>query len=67
MSYMCQVCGKTTATNLGMRGHLVNPKARFQEHWRWLKSYGISPTRQIAAGNYQPLMELVEKECKVKD
>jgi hypothetical protein len=67
MSYKCQVCGKTTATNLGMRGHLVNPNSRFQEHWQWLKSHGISPTRQIAVGNYKPLMELVEKECKIKD
>jgi hypothetical protein len=67
MSYKCQVCGLTTATNLGMRGHVVNSRFRFQEHWKWLKAHGLTPTKKIAAGNYQPLMELVEKECKLKD
>ncbi|MCX6011439.1 MAG: hypothetical protein NT134_04170 [Chloroflexi bacterium] len=67
MSYKCKVCGKTTATNLGMRGHVVNSLFRFQDHWQWLKSHGISTTRKVAQGNYQPLMELVEKECKVED
>lgn len=67
MSYKCQVCGKTTATNLGMRGHIVNSHFRFQEHWKWLKEHGLTPTKKIAAGDYQPLMELVEKECKVED
>jgi hypothetical protein len=67
MSYKCPVCGLTTATNLGMRGHVVNPRFRFQEHWKWLKAHGLTPTKKIAAGNYQPLRELVEKECKQKD
>jgi hypothetical protein len=67
MSYKCQVCGKTTATNLGMRGHVVNSHFRFQEHWKWLKAHGLTPTKKIAAGDYQPLMELVEKECKAED
>jgi len=65
MAYKCKVCGKTTATNLGMRGHLVNSRFLYQEHWQWLKSQGINITRKVAQGNYQPLMELVEKECKL--
>jgi len=64
MSYKCQVCGMTTATNLGMRGHVVNSRFRFDEHWRWIRSHGISVTKKVAQGNYQPLMELVEQECK---
>jgi hypothetical protein len=67
MSYKCQICGKITATNLGMRGHVVNPKSRFLEHLRWLKSHGINPTRKVAEGDYGPLMELVENECKIED
>jgi hypothetical protein len=67
MAYKCKVCGMTTATNLGMRGHVVSSRFRFQEHWQWLKSHGINPTKKVAQGNYKPLMELVEKECKTKD
>jgi hypothetical protein len=67
MSYKCQVCGKKTATNIGMRRHLANSRFLFREHWQWMKSHGISPLKQAGAVNYQPLMELVEKECKVKD
>jgi len=65
MAYKCQVCGLTTATNLGMRGHMVNSRFRFEKHWQWLKSHGINATRKTARGNYQPLVELVEKECKI--
>jgi hypothetical protein len=65
MAYKCQVCGMTTATNLGMRGHVVNSRFRFQEHWQWLNSHGIKITRKVAQGDYQPLMELIEKECKI--
>jgi hypothetical protein len=64
MAYKCPVCGMTTATNLGMRGHVVNARFRFADHWQWLKSHGINITRKVAQGNYQPLMKLVEKECK---
>jgi hypothetical protein len=67
MSYKCPVCGKVTATNLGMRGHVVGSRFYFQEHWKWLKAHGLKPTRKIAAGKYQPLMELIEKECKIED
>jgi len=67
MSYKCPVCGKTTATNLGMRGHVVSSRFLFDEHRRWIRSHGISITKKVAQGNYQPLMELVEKECKVED
>jgi hypothetical protein len=64
MAYKCPVCGLTTATNLGMRGHLVKSRFRYQEHWLWLKSHDIKVSKKVAQGNYQPLMELVEKECK---
>jgi hypothetical protein len=63
--YKCQVCGLTTSTNLGMRGHMVTSHFRFQDHWRWLNSHGINTTRKVAQGNYQPLVELIEKECKI--
>lgn len=67
MSYKCQVCGQTTATNIGMRGHIINSRALFKEHWQWMKSHGITPSKKIANGNYPPFTELVEKECKLKD
>lgn len=67
MSYKCQVCGMTTASNLGMRGHTMNSRFLFQEHWQWMKSHGITPPKKVATGDYQPLMELIEQECKVED
>jgi hypothetical protein len=67
MSYKCPVCGKNTATNIGMRGHILNARSLFKEHWQWMKSHGINPHEKVATGDYKPLMELVEKECKIKD
>lgn len=67
MSYKCQVCAMTTATNMGMRGHMISSVFRFKEHWRWMSSHGVTPPKKVATGNYQPLMELIEKECKLKD
>jgi hypothetical protein len=67
MSYKCQVCGKTTATNMGMRKHMISSLLRFKEHWQWMNAHSVTPPKKIATGNYQPLMELIEKECKVED
>jgi predicted double-glycine peptidase len=50
-----------------MRGHIINSRALFKEHWQWMKSHGITPSKKIANGNYPPFTELVEKECKLKD
>jgi hypothetical protein len=44
---------------------MVTSHFRFQDHWRWLKSHGINSGRKVAQGNYQPFVELIEKECKI--
>ena len=67
MSYKCQVCGKVTATNLGMRGHIMNSRFLFTKHLNWMKEHGVRPPQKVATGDYQPLMDLIEKECKVED
>ena len=52
--------------------HMIYTHLRFQEHQAWIESYGINfgelcglKGSQLGRGNYKPLMEVVEKECKI--
>lgn len=72
MSYRCQICGKVTDTTTGMCGHIINAHDRFEEHWEWIESHGISFPEtvglkggKLGKGDYKALKDVVERECKI--
>ena len=64
MSYICPVCGETTAAVHGMCVHMQSARLRTEEHRRWIEAHGINfPSSQ----GYLPLKEAVERECKIRE
>lgn len=70
MNYKCRVCGETTATKGDMGSHMCGAGARRDlnaEHANWMELYGVDFFKVCKSGKgcRRPLLELIEKECKI--
>lgn len=45
--------------------HIMNIAST--EHQEWIDSKGLNYIHIVSAGDYTPLKEIVEKECKIKE
>jgi hypothetical protein len=66
MSYRCRICGETTGSAWGMAEHMLRTTHRAEEHQKWIKEHGITPS--TAPGQPEAaLIHLVEKECRKQE
>ena len=75
MSYQCPICrNKFTESSFAMCKHFIGTFDRTEEHRVWIKSHGINFVDLLGfkggeevKGNYRPLMDAIEKACKIPD
>jgi len=61
--YRCPIDKFLTATNSAMCTHIMN--IADTKHQEWIDSHGVSYKDLVLTGNYQPLKEVVERECRM--
>jgi len=68
MSYRCPICKNfLTETTSAMCTHMMNTTNKFNEHIEWMELHSTNYASLVSTGNYEPLMAVIEKECKIED
>ncbi len=74
MHYRCPVCKYVFNGNRDMANHIANNCECSENHQEWVESHGISQKAlvtvekgRLGQGKYQPLMDIINKECKLTE
>jgi hypothetical protein len=70
MLYRCPICKLAFLYNRILAEHIADNGVHNINHRGWIESHGITfrelinPKRIITRGDYQPLIDIIENECR---
>ncbi len=74
MRYKCPICSQIFSIDLDLADHITINSAIFQKYLEWIKSRGINyiqliiPRKgKLSKGDYEPLLDAIENECKCQN